>query len=125
MKKPETVILKEEGFISKGNHRACYHYPGRPDKCIKVILSEDGKRICAFEFKYIKILYGRGFDPKTIPHYYGTVPVNIGVDHVGYVYDIVENSDGSQAKCLHDFFVDEELFRKNEKPLLELMEKLR
>ncbi|PWL46376.1 MAG: hypothetical protein DBY44_03480 [Veillonellaceae bacterium] len=47
MKKPETVILKEEGFISKGNHRACYHYPGRPDKCIKVILSEDGKRICA------------------------------------------------------------------------------
>lgn len=83
MKKPETVILKEEGFISKGNHRACYHYPGRPDKCIKVILSEDGKRICAFEFKYIKILYGRGFDPKTIPHYYGTVPVNIGVDHVG------------------------------------------
>lgn len=125
MKSSDVITLSEEGFISRGNHRACYHYPGRPDKCIKVILSEDGKRICAFEFKYIKILYGRGFDPKTIPHYYGTVPVNIGVDHVGYVYDIVENGDKSQAKCLHDFFVDEELFHKNEEKLLELMEKLR
>lgn len=121
----KNVVLTDDLFISKGHHRACYHYLGHPDKCIKIILSEDGKRICAFEFKYIKILYGRGFDPKSIPHYYGTVPTNIGVDHVGYVYDIVENADGSQARCLHDFFVDEALFKEHEAELLGLMEKLR
>lgn len=120
----EPLTLDESLFISKGNHRACYHYPGRPDKCVKVIMTEEGRRICAFEFRYLRTLYGRGFDPQTIPHLYGTVPVNLGVEHRGYVYDIVENADGSPARCLHDFFADELLFRKYEKELLSLMEKL-
>lgn len=115
------VILTDDLFLGKGGHRACYRHPVEADKCVKIVLNPDGIRTVNFELDFLRTLHKRGYAPKLIPRYYGRIPTNKGT---GYVYDLVQNFDGTSADTLDDYLKNPGLLEAHEEELLSLMHAL-
>lgn len=119
--KLDMVHITDDLFLGKGGHRACYRHPDDQSKCIKIILNPDGKRTVDFELDFLRTLHKRGYFPCLIPRFYGVVETNKGK---GYVYDLVQNADGTGALTLDDFLKNPERLRVNKNKLLELLNEL-
>ena len=114
----DIVNITDDLFLGKGGHRACYRHPVDKTKCIKIILNSDGARTVNFELDFLRTLHKRGFYPKLIPGYYGMIETSKGT---GYVYDLVENADGTPALTLDDFLKNPQMLKEHQERLLELM----
>lgn len=117
----DAVNITDDLFLGKGGHRACYRHPVDKTKCIKIILNSDGARTVNFELDFLRTLHKRGFYPKLIPRYHGMIDTSKGK---GYVYDLVENADGTPALTLDDFLKNPELLNSSREKLLKLMNSL-
>lgn len=117
----DRIILTGDLFIGKGGHRACYRHPLEKDKCVKIILNPDGARTVAFELDFLSTLSRRGFHPRFIPAYHGTVETNKGT---GYVYDLVQNYDGTPPFTLDEILKNPVWLEEIEEPLLTLLHAL-
>lgn len=119
--KSDIVNITDDLFLGKGGHRACYRHPADQSKCIKIILNSDGERTVNFELGFLHTLHKRGYFPRLIPRFYGTIETNKGK---GYVYDLVQNADGTSAMTLDDFLKDPQRLNESKEILLALMSQL-
>lgn len=119
--KADVVNITDDLFLGKGGHRACYRHPLDKSKCIKIILNSDGERTVNFELGFLNTLHKRGYYPALIPQYYGTIETNKGK---GYVYDLVQNEDGTSAATLDDFLKNPKQLKACREKLLALMQAL-
>lgn len=117
----EPIQLTDNLFIGKGTHRACYQHPENASLCIKVAYNDGGVIDFKREIKYRHILQRRHADTHILPAYYGTISTNMGT---GYVYELIQDYDGSTSKTLEEFLQDETLVAGNFTMLVEQLKEL-
>lgn len=114
----------DELVLGVGAHRACYIHPKDPQKCIKVIYSQNDPialKEIKRELAYYKHLNTYLTDWRGLTRYYGTVETNLGT---GYVYDRIVDFDGGGSQTLKERYSQESL-QNNWRELDDLVEKLK
>lgn len=103
------MILTDDLFLGKGEHKAAYIHPEDANKCVKVPYSLPDTDI-ERELKYRAILEKKHKCPTMLTKYYGTIDTNKGV---GFVYELVRDYDGSVSKDLEEIFLNHGLSEKH------------
>lgn len=94
----KTLILTNDLFLSKGNHKEVYTHPDDKNLCIKILYvthDSDFER----EMKYRRALGSKADKMTLLTKYFGTVDTNMGT---GYVFENVFDFDGSECKTVLD-----------------------
>lgn len=106
-----SIIELNQGLvIGRGLHRVCYRHPQDNDKCIKVIVHGDGSET-EREIAYYRLLEKRNISWAMLPKYHGSLDTNQGK---GFVFDLINNTDGTGALTLESYFYDASLLMDNE-----------
>ena len=90
-------LVKE---IGRGKERACFVHPQDRTKIIKVVHASTCKQMKRELSVYDQIADKPNINYKHMPMLHTQVDTDKGT---GYVFDLVENSDGTSAKPLHWF----------------------
>ena len=93
-------MIKLEQEIGRGKERACFIHPQDKTKVIKVVYTSTCKQMKREISAYNQLARKSGMHYDHMPKFHGQVETDQGM---GYVFDLVENSDGSSAKPLHWF----------------------
>ena len=96
MTSTEKLILTDELFLGRGNHKEVYIHPTDKNLCVKILFvepDEDFER----EMRYRRALGKRADSMSLLTKYYGAVDTNRGR---GYVFENVIDFDGSQSRTL-------------------------
>ena len=117
----EILKLSTQQPFGRGYNRQCFHYPGRPDLCVKVVFPGRLKELRDRSPFYKQFRSDRSFDDNyqelrayqqraivkggervwdAIPRCYGWVATDIGE---GLVSDFYVNDDGSLVKNLEQY----------------------
>jgi len=94
----DTLILKEEDFVGKGNERACYVHPLEKNKAVKISYEQNIGRSkqTTTEINYYKeLLKKKDMCWKHLPKYYGEVKTDKGL---GFVVELILDYDGEVSK---------------------------
>lgn len=91
-------MLKLMDEIGKGKERTCFLHPQDKTKVIKVVHISECKQMDREIHLYNKLKNKRNISYEHIPKFHGEVATDKGT---GYVFDLIENSDGSASESLH------------------------
>ncbi|MCP4981957.1 MAG: hypothetical protein GY935_15865 [Gammaproteobacteria bacterium] len=93
----DTVSLSAQFFVAEGTDRKCYHHPGDPNSCIKVLHPE--RRASRFwrEVRYFSSLRRRDVEFKYLAAFRGLVDTSLGQ---GAVFEMVLDDDGRVSRPL-------------------------
>ena len=100
------IQLKHTPILTQGSHHEYYRHPESHGKCIRIATDHDGQRSSNREMTFIQLMRGRDRSTKTLPRFYGLIRTDLGL---GYVYDFIENYDGTPAPTLADILSDERM----------------
>lgn len=95
----EKLILTDDLFLGKGNHKEVYIHPADKNLCVKILYvepDEDFER----EMRYRRALGKRADSMTLLTKYFGEVDTNKGR---GYIFENVIDFDGSQSRTLLDW----------------------
>ena len=106
------LTLKDSDLISAGQTRQVYQHPEFENLCVKVLISEESKRVQRRECRYYRSLQRRNADFSMVAQMRGVVDTNRGQ---GVVFDLIKDFDGNVSKTLRHYLL------KNEEPLTQLV----
>lgn len=86
--------------IGRGKERACFLHPQDSRKVIKIVYTQESKQMQREIDAYKDIAMKADIEYEHFPNYYGEVETDKGT---GYVFDLVQNSDGSSPRTLHSY----------------------
>lgn len=96
---PETLVLTEDLFISKGAHKKCYEHPMDKTLVVKILFQTPDIDLDK-ELKYRKVLKARNKYTSLLPKYLGEVKTNLGT---GYVFERCCDYDGKTSLTIKEF----------------------
>jgi len=94
----ETLILKEEDFVGKGNERVCYVHPTDKNKAVKFSFEQNqgrSKQTTLEVNTYNQLIKKSHNDWTHLPKFYGKVLTNKGE---AFVVELVRDFDGEVSK---------------------------
>lgn len=84
--------------LGKGKERTCFLHPLDNHKVVKIVHTHDSKQMDREIDLYKQLSNNPDIAYVHFPKYYGEIKTNKGA---GYVFDLIANEDGSEAKALH------------------------
>ena len=100
----EFLTLSEDLLLGEGRHKKVYRHPADNGKCIKIMKDAEDTELQR-ELEYHKALARRGKHLSMLVQYYGEVQTNLGQ---GYVFEQVQDFDGTPSRELTVIFEDRE-----------------
>lgn len=91
-------MLKLIDEIGKGKGRTCFLNPQDKTKVVKVIHDSSDKQTKREISVYKQLAKIPSINYEHFPKYYGEIETDKGI---GYVFDLVQNDDGSESKPFH------------------------
>ncbi len=101
----EITKIDEQKLIGSGSHHDCYEHPDDPALCIKVIHTEDQKKMLRREVSYHQSLLKRNISWSALARYHGAIITNRGI---GSVFDVVRDNDGQISQSLHHLLQEQD-----------------
>lgn len=92
----DTLILTDDLFLGRGNHKEVYIDPADNNLCVKLLFTEPDEDFDR-EMRYRRALGDRINSMSLLTKYYGAVDTNRGR---GYVFERVLDFDGAESKTL-------------------------
>lgn len=96
MNSTDKLILTDELFLGKGNHKEVYIHPADKNLCVKILFAtpdEDFDR----EMRYRRALGKRADSMTLLTKYFGEVDTNRGR---GYIFENVIDFDGRESRTI-------------------------
>jgi len=93
-----TLVLKEEDFVGKGNERVCYVHPSDQNKAVKFSFEQSqgrSKQTTLEVNTYNQLIKKSHNDWTHLPEYFGKVQTNKGE---AFVVELVRDFDGEVSK---------------------------
>ena len=90
MSNPETIILSDDLYLSRGMHKWVYYHPHNHSLCIKIPYTPNDIDLSR-ELRYRKILHSQNKTISLLPKYYGEINTNLGK---GYIFERIQDYDG-------------------------------
>lgn len=116
------IVINDNGFLGQGYHKSVFIHPNDPQKCIKIIYNEEGKKDINRELRYREHREKQGLSSQLIPQYYGIVETDRGL---GYVFQRIFNYDGSTSPTLMDYIENPLEFQQALPTIIKLMCRLK
>ena len=101
----EITKIDEKKLIGSGRHHDCYEHPDDPALCIKVIHTDDQKKMLRREVSYHQNLLRRNINWSALARYHGSIITDRGI---GSVFEVVRDSDGQISRSLHQLLQEQD-----------------
>ena len=96
MNSTDKLILTDELFLGKGNHKEVYIHPADNNLCVKILFAEPDEDFDR-EMRYRRALGKRADAMTLLTKYHGTVDTNRGR---GYIFENVIDFDGNESRMI-------------------------
>jgi len=97
------IQLSKKYLVNTGTNRACYIYPLKKEKCIKVNLK--GHKETNQEIKYYKKLQNNSTSFDMISKYFGSVQTNLGN---GEIFELIIDFDNNVSKEVDKYLINKD-----------------
>ncbi len=92
----ETLVLTDDLFLGRGNHKEVYINPADKNLCVKILFTEPDEDF-EREMRYRRVLGKRADSMTLLTKYYGAVDTDKGR---GYVFERVIDFDGRESRTI-------------------------